>query len=127
MSNSGKVAEAISGEETTMMDPESARALGIGWNRRDDTLSFECPEEPMAKTRRALLSQSMSLFDPLGLLAPCVLSGRLLLQEASKCSLGWDDLLPDDLVERWKRWTEDLRNLPEIAIPRCYTINSSGK
>ena len=129
--NSEVVNEAVSNEELArekaMLDSERTRALGIQWDRKEDSFSFKCPEELTSKTRHDLLSQSMSLFDPLCLMAPCILSGRQLLQETSKCPLAWDNPLPDDPVERWKGWIEGLRNSPKITIPRCYGNASSGR
>ena len=55
------------------------RALGVQWNLEDDQLTFSVsvPEKP--PTRRGVLSLVNSLYDPLGLVAPVVLVGKLLL------------------------------------------------
>ena len=56
-------------------------ALGVQWNLENDQLTFNVsiPEKPL--TRRGVLSIVNSLYDPLGLVAPVILVGKLLLQK----------------------------------------------
>ena len=78
------------------------RALGVQWDLEDDQLTFSVsvPEKPL--TRRGVLSIVNSLCDPLGLVAPVVLVGKLLLQKLTILGrektndqpLRWDDPLP---------------------------------
>ena len=62
-------------------------------------------------TRRGILSTVAPVYDPLGFLAPFVLTGKQLLQEMCKQGAGWDDPLTEELQSRWERWTEDLPGL----------------
>lgn len=82
-------------------------------------------------TRRAVLSTINSLYDPLGLVTPVALSGKLLLREllllgklvktSNKTKpLGWDDPLPPLLHKKWSSWKRNLADLESLAIPRCY-------
>ena len=47
-------------------------------------------------TKRGILSTVSSVYDPLGMAAPFVLGGRLILQNLCKLELDWDDDIPDD-------------------------------
>ena len=45
--------------------------------------------------RRKMLSIAASIFDPLGLLNPMSLLRKLLLQDATRMRMNWDDEVPD--------------------------------
>lgn len=94
--------------------------LGIQWSIESDTFSFNIDKRDQPSTRRGILSAVSSLYDPLGLVAPFILSGKCILQELCRMGVGWDDQLPDSLHARWEQWKRDLHRLKEIAIPRCY-------
>ena len=69
--------------------------------------------------RRVLLSIISSVFDPLGMVAPVVLSGKLILQQLCREGIGWDESLPPHELDQWKCWLTDLPKLSTINIPRC--------
>ena len=54
-------------------------------------------------TKRAVLSFLMGNFDPLGLLTPLIVKGKILLRRlyGPDFTLGWDDALPEDKLEPW--------------------------
>ena len=102
--------------------PIDSKALGISWSVVDDMFYFVVNLEEFVSSplsRRKLLSLVSSLYDPLGLVGPMVVLGRLVLQEVTRLKFGWDDKLPDALVERWKSWVDTLQSLSEVRIPRC--------
>ena len=71
-------------------------------------------------TRRVLQSNILSIFDPVGLLAPILLQSKLLMRE-SWCSpkpLGWDDVLPQEQGDRWIEFLSALLNIGELRFPR---------
>jgi hypothetical protein len=110
------------------------RALGVQWNLEDDQLTFSVsvPEKPL--TRRGVLSIVNSLYDPLGLVAPVVLVGKLLLQKllvlgrekTNDQPLRWDDPLPSDLNLQWHCWKNQLAGLENVSINRCYHPKNFG-
>ena len=84
---------------------------------KSDLLS--CP--PAIITRRQYYSQIQSLFDPIGLLAPVMLSAKLLLRktwEGSCAALSWDDPLPKNLVDEIVAYFLELFDLDELEFPR---------
>ena len=101
-------------------------ALGLKWNTEDDTFVWDVTEklrrflstEPV--TRRALISAVYSLFDPLGFIAPYVMKAKLVIQMLCRKGVGWDDALGEDENAQWKRWLDDLSNLSEIRVNRCF-------
>ena len=48
---------------------------------------------PAEWTKRSLLKHVASLYDPLGLVAPYALQGKILLQELWKAGVTWDEEL----------------------------------
>ena len=110
------------------------RALGVQWNLENDQLTFNVsiPEKPL--TRRGVLSIVNSLYDPLGLVAPVILVGKLLLQKllilgkekVNDQPLKWDDPLPSDLNHEWNRWKNQLTGLENVSANRCYHTKNFG-
>ena len=96
------------------------RALGVQWNIYKDTFFYDVtPYESDEVTRRMMLKYIGSVFDPLGLSFPWVLPGRLVLQDATKLGLAWDDAIPMDLLSRWHRWLNVLQGLRSVSFQRC--------
>ena len=64
-----------------------------------------------------MLSVLASQFDPLEILAPCLLGGKLILQRAVTSNLAWDDKLPDNIMSDWKTWAKSMQKIVD-----CYYI-----
>ena len=94
-------------------------ALGVYWCAETDTFSFRTVNQNKPFTRRGILSVVSSVYDPLGLLCPFVLSAKLLVQELCKQKYGWDDELPPEDVTRWLQWLEDLPKVEQLKVRRC--------
>ncbi|KAG7453482.1 hypothetical protein JOB18_018614 [Solea senegalensis] len=108
-------------------DSTLERALGIHWHIESDTFRFRVCLKDQPATRRGILSTVASLYDPLGFVAPFLLTGKKVLQEMCRHGTSWDDPLPSELQPVWERWKNDLANLEEITIPRCYVPVGFGK
>lgn len=97
--------ERATGVEHLDLNPDSAlveHALGICWQIKSNSFSFNINLKEKPDTRHGILSVIASLYDPLGFVAPFVLSGKCILQELCHRSIGWDDLLPADLYPLWE-------------------------
>ena len=103
------------------------RALGVTWNPTTDVLCFEITLKEQPMTRRGILSTVASLYDPLGFVAPVVLIGKRILQEMCRSGMGWDDPIHQDLKPRWEQWLDQLWQLEQLQIPRCYHPAGFGK
>lgn len=101
-------------------EPKIERALGVQWCVTSDTFHFRVIVKDNPCTRRRVLSTVVSIFDPLGFVAPYILVGKRILQRMCQDKLDWDEPLPDDLKPHWEAWLRDLLNLSSIKIPRCY-------
>ncbi|KAG1655535.1 hypothetical protein GQR58_024454 [Nymphon striatum] len=97
------------------------KVLGIKWNILSDCFGFQIARsEPKMLSRRVMLSVVSSMFDPLGLVNPILISGKLLLQEATRRKLSWDEIVPRDIELSWKSWLDDVEEVKQLKIARCF-------
>ncbi|XP_078368252.1 uncharacterized protein LOC144652094 [Oculina patagonica] len=93
------------------------KLLGLPWDKIADTLSVCFPQQPVEPTRRGILSQLAKIYDPLGLVSPTTLCGKLIFRDICERKLPWDVPIPIDLDKRWRKW---LCNLPEtLSVKRA--------
>ncbi|GFT20649.1 transposable element Tc1 transposase [Nephila pilipes] len=80
---------------------ESQNVLGLKWDTETDELYCVHPEADMGISdtisKRKLLSIVNSIYDPIGFTSPATLLPKLLLQEAWRNKLNWDEELPLDM------------------------------
>jgi hypothetical protein len=85
------------------------QVLGVNWDTTRDTL-FTDPRDGTDKaqegpsTKRQLLQATSRFYDPMGLMSPVLITGKQIFQDSWCRGVGWDELLPDDLVTRWRNW-----------------------
>ena len=97
----------------------SERALGLRWSIADDSFSFQFRDREKPVTRRGILSTVSSIFDPLGVVAPVTLLGRVLLQQLCALTCGWDDPVPRLLAGEWHEWLAMADELSLVKLDRC--------
>ena len=115
-------AERAKGAPSLDLDAAVERALGTLWRLETDSFGFEISlseTDRLSKTKRGLLRVISSVYDPLGLAGPFVICGKMLFQMLCRRNVGWDDPIPDDLMEQWQRWLDDLPSLSKLEVPRC--------
>ena len=56
----------------------------------------------------------------LGWYSPTIVKAKILLQMLWLENIGWDDSVPDPILERWSKWRRELPLLSAHHIPRCY-------
>ena len=96
------------------------RTLGYLWNCQTDAFVFHFKSTPEAETKRLILAAVSSVFDPLGLVAPVVLTAKIILQDVWRLKLEWDETVPTDVLTRWHRWTEEIPLLEEVTVRRSH-------
>ncbi|XP_055584730.1 uncharacterized protein LOC129737593 [Uranotaenia lowii] len=114
---------------------KSERMLGIKWKTQTDVFTFSTVVRDdlfpfifsgRRPTKRIALSGIMSLFDPLGLLAPFTVHGKLLMQDLWRAGCEWDQEINDECFSKWCRWTALLPQIDAVEIPRCYLKENSA-
>lgn len=134
-SNSEEVIQHLSKNEDNTRDKidikldKIIKILGLKWDRKDDTfkITVKLPEIRLPVTKRSVLSDIARLFDPFGWLAPVVITAKVMIQKLWLCSLGWDDELPQNLINDWVEYRDDLINLETVEVNRWLRISSRVK
>ena len=103
---------------------DETKILGLLWNCADDTFVFKFDKilqsaENLSPTKRNVLSVASRLFDPLGICGPIFVRVKILLQDICRGKHDWDTPLPKHLEIAWKNWSNDLKTVSHIIIPRC--------
>ena len=109
-------------------DPLSLeRVLGVVWRVENDVFNFIVEIKDRPFTRRGVLSTVSAFYDPCGFLGPVMLKGKQILQELCRSKLDWDTPMPDELCNQWQKWLNDVRELENLQIARCYKPENLGR
>ena len=114
-SNSKAVLQAM--DASLLENKEVTTVLGTTWDTVEDTLRTQPrTRTALAGTKRELLSLLAGLFDPLGIEAPLICKGKLLMQQLWGLKLGWDEPIPASLRPQVDLWLEAMgAAVPKIA------------
>lgn len=105
--------------EIQISKDENKRTLGLIWRVKDDTLTYSVNLPSNSQiTKRNILSIASMIFDPLGLLSPCTIIAKILIQALWLEKLSWDESLPSSLHSRWTQYYNQLKSLNNFVIPR---------
>ncbi|XP_011705856.1 PREDICTED: uncharacterized protein LOC105461064, partial [Wasmannia auropunctata] len=97
--------------------------LGLLWHPRSDSFDFHGqPADIQRVTKRAVLSETARLFDPLGWLAPVIIGAKILIQSAWLQHLDWDQPVAAADERAWRRLREEFPVLDGIRVPRWMHI-----
>ncbi|XP_053686221.1 uncharacterized protein LOC128735757 [Sabethes cyaneus] len=105
------------------------RVLGVIWDPMLDEFAFSTKHrvevlpylfEEKRPTKRLVASCVMGFFDPLGLLSPFTIHGKIIIQHLWRSKCDWDQEIDVRCWNLWKRWTGLLPAVEAIRIPRCY-------
>ena len=97
--------------------PNETKMLGMKWNKREDTLTIQLPDDDHPVTRRGVLSKLAKIYYPLGLVSPLTLEGKLMYREACDAKTPWDVKLDDKLSQRWKKWNKPFPRRSQYRDP----------
>lgn len=107
-------------------DSNLDKALGVTWNKSTDTLGFDVDAASInSVTKREILKVVASIYDPIGLCSPVLVTGKKLFQEACKLKVDWDFILSESFQNAWKKWLYNIQQLNNYSIPRCLQFNIS--
>ena len=98
-----------------------SKVLGLTWDTSTDNLSIPLSFSLHPMTKRDLLSYLGKIWDPLGVLSPWTIRGRILFQQTWSLGTDWNDLLPADLQRGTDLWLSETETTP-FQFPRlCAT------
>ena len=87
---------------------DQASILGLPWNKEADTIGVNFPPDKTESTKRGILGKVAKIYDPLRLVAPVTLTGKLLYRDVCNAKLAWDTKLPYELSRKLMKWEETL-------------------
>ncbi|XP_064088332.1 uncharacterized protein LOC135202802 [Macrobrachium nipponense] len=109
----------------------AVKLLGLLWDTCNDSLSVEMPSQIVTYlnnlgnvctlTKRKVVSLLSTIFDPLGILTPVTIKGKLFVKKLWGLKTDWDDELMMDLKKEFDELLNQLSSIEEIKVPRsCF-------
>ena len=124
ISNDSFVNQFIANEDRASCD--SVKVLGHTWNIQSDSLALKKPSlvnGSTKPTKRSVLREIASVFDPLGLFSPVLLQGKVFLQSLWSKHIEWDDEISSEDLAVWSSISSNIDGLSDISIKRCIATN----
>ena len=141
-------------EDIKLPNSDYEKVLDLVWRPKEDELKFKVrinfslkvrkirsgpdirEEEVLEKvpgnlTKREALSQISSIYDPLGLITPALMKGKLLMcelisyEDPVKGKLGWDDYMPNEMKEKWCNFFHKIFAIQDLAFSRSLKLASN--
>ena len=95
------------------------KLFGQKRDKVNGTLHVSFPTQPATLTKRGILANLAKVYDPLGLVSPVMLQGKLIYREACELKTSWDAPLQEAVTKQWQKWE---RELPQaVSFPRSLT------
>ena len=103
-------------------DQPATKTLGLLWFSEEDTLSIPAPVmlASVSVTKQNVLKKIATVFDPLGLISPAIIKGKMLLQILWSRGYDWDDEIYDDIANEIQSWFDQLS---QVRILRCIRLS----
>lgn len=123
-SNSSQILQAITSniepsKSLNLDSSASSKTLGIYWLCSLDMLSFQINIQFLDKvTKRHILSVISQIFDPLGLIGPCIIEAKVLMQKLWLDKSSWDAKISQEIQQLWQSFANTLPALNSLKIPR---------
>ncbi|XP_041973748.1 uncharacterized protein LOC121729336 isoform X1 [Aricia agestis] len=113
-------------KKLNLSDASPSKTLGLYWDCNSDNLFFtvDLNFSNLKVTKRNILSLISQVFDPLGLVGPCIVQGKFILQQLWVLKCSWDEEVPTDLKLQFLEFLESLQALNSIRIPRWVSCNN---
>ncbi|XP_047133085.1 uncharacterized protein LOC101238207 [Hydra vulgaris] len=118
-SNSSAFEKQINGDNYERQT--NTRVLGLKWNKTEDSIIYSFEDllnvASIVPTKREVMSFIASIYDPIGLINPVVVTCKNLFQRICVSKLGWNENLYGDLLSTWNLILSDFKSVFQIAVP----------
>lgn len=130
-SNSKEIISNHSMLNMEIPDKTTIKVLGLLWNTLEDHFQYDTKNivsliQTLKPSKRTILRAVQKIYDPLGFLAPYVITAKLILQNLCKTQVSWDENLPEQYLVQWQTWVKDLNRVNELNIPRYVDVTHSS-
>jgi transposase InsO family protein len=100
------------------------KALGMAWDGEKDCLTFSTRREvEEVRTPAEVLSHLASVYDPIGIVGPFTLKGKLIMQAIWSVKPEWKAKLTGEQSKTFLEWTEGIQHVAELWIPRWFGLD----
>ncbi|XP_055306907.1 uncharacterized protein LOC129571167 [Sitodiplosis mosellana] len=118
--------ESSSNAIVTLEMKDDTKVLGLNWIKSSDELAIRVnvnAKDPTSK--RQLLSQFASLYDPNGFISPLIVTGKQIVQKLWKIQdQKWDTPIPTAIAQEWSAFYASLHLLQAFRIPRWISMKT---
>ena len=102
--------------------PATQNVLGLEWDPHLDQLQIVPSEKLMNEaswkfSKRNALALTSSLFDPLGLLSPLSIRGRIFIQSLWKLKINWDEPLTEEHIKALTDILREFQHASDFTFP----------
>ncbi|KAK7603897.1 hypothetical protein V9T40_004170 [Parthenolecanium corni] len=100
-----------------------ASILGLKWIQDRDSIGVKIDFNLSTFTKftkRSTLSLVSRVFDPLGVLAPVTITGKILIQSIWRAEIGWDQVIPPAIQDKVETYIKSLYLLKTFELGRTY-------
>ncbi|XP_044747143.1 uncharacterized protein LOC123308514 [Coccinella septempunctata] len=105
--------------QTFINNDETTKTLGLIWNSADDIFKYTVSYNQSSNvTKRTILSVVAQIFDPLGLIGPCTIKAKIIIQKLWQLGFHWDESLPVNLHSAWIEFSSQILYLHSINVAR---------
>ena len=102
------------------------KILGLLWDVEDDNMTVTCNMDTgLIFTKRTVLREIASIYDPLGLFSPVTLHGKMFIQTLWNKKLSWGEQLSEKDKTQWNFISRDLKEISSYNLPRYIGLNQN--
>ena len=97
-------------------DSNEIKILGLCWNKEKDNISVvKLITKEKQLTKRNILSELASVYDPIGLISPTHLISKILYREVRELKIPWNEVVPLSIKQKWDKWKLHIETKAEIS------------
>ena len=115
----------------TKTEDKLVKVLGLPWDINSDEFVLSLSAlasyaRTLPTTKRTVLKVAAKIFDPIGFLSPFTIRMKELFQRLCTEGVDWDDDLNGSLLTKWNAILNELSDLENVRIPRCYSSSDAA-
>lgn len=117
-------------ETVILGDDDETKVLGMIWNKAKDEESIFVKKFEMQKnvTKRSILKETATLYDPNGFIAPVIVKAKMIMQNIWRLKeTDWDDAVPENIKSEWLEIYANLPKLSQFTKKRWLNTYSESK
>ena len=124
-------AKASIGLHPNTTEDKLVKVLGLPWDINSDEFVLSLSAlasyaRTLPTTKRTVLKVTAKIFDPIGFLSPFTIRMKELFQRLCTEGVDWDDDLNGSLLTKWNAILNELSDLENVRIPRCYSSSDAA-